>query len=42
MAEIKVEAQVLKQNDFTLYSFALNSEVIKKDQLRASADNRQP
>src|SRR5436853_7216570 len=30
MAEIKVEAQVLKQNDFTLYSFALNSEIIKK------------
>lgn len=30
MAEIKVEAQVLKQKDFTLYSFVLNSEIIKR------------
>jgi DGQHR domain-containing protein len=30
VAEIKVEAQVLRQNDFTLYSFVLNSKVIKE------------
>ena len=30
MAEIRVEAQTLKQNNYTLYSFVLNSEVVKK------------
>lgn len=30
MAEIRVEAQTLRQNDYTLYSFVLNSEVVKK------------
>ncbi|MGO9212148.1 MAG: DGQHR domain-containing protein [Terriglobales bacterium] len=30
MAEIRVEAHVLKQNDYTLYSFVLNSRALKK------------
>ena len=29
MAELKVEAQVLRQNNFTLYSFVLNSKTLK-------------
>ena len=30
MAEFKVEAQIFKQKDFTLYSFTLSSDVIKR------------
>ncbi len=30
MAELKLEAHVLKQNNFTLYSFVLNSRTLKK------------